>query len=151
MFRRVMVVAILLGCDLVPAEAAFKGCYERVYDKRYLRKHRRQDIVKLRLQIGVGGAADAPPEYFDRIDGVTRKGVRYKGGPIECAPGEDEVACVIKGEGGSFVLTDRGNNSLRVTNTNFMRFGDQDDGITIKAKGDNREFRLFRISVGACP
>jgi hypothetical protein len=135
----------------VPAQAAFKGCYERVYDKRYLRKNRKQDVTKIRLQLGVGGKADDPPEYFDQVFAVTRKTVRYEGAPIECVARGDDLQCAIEGDGGNFTVTDRGQNSLRITNESFMRFGNDANDPTIQGKGQNKEFRLFRIAAGPCP
>lgn len=130
------------------AQAAFKGCYERVYDKAYLRKHKKQSVVKMRLQIGVSQGVDGPIELFDRVDAVFRKASIYRGNLIECAERGDELECSIAGDGGSFVVTDRGNNSIRITNKSYMRFGDRSE---IKARGDDKEFRLFRISQDACP
>jgi hypothetical protein len=134
-----------------PAFAEFKGCYERVYDKRYLKQHRKQDIVKIRFQIGVAPSEDAEFELRDRVDAGFRKRPIYDGNLVECTPDGNELVCSIDGDGGTFTVTDRGNKSLRITNTSFMRFGDGEKGISVKAKGDHREFRLFRISTGACP
>jgi hypothetical protein len=134
-----------------PAEAAFKGCYERVYDKRYLRKNRKQDVTKIRLQLGVGGGADDPPEYFDQVFAVTRKTVRYEGAPIVCEAQGDELKCAIENDGGTFSVVNRGKNSLRITNESFMRFGNNKGDPSIQGKGQNREFRLYRIGSGACP
>jgi hypothetical protein len=144
-------IAVALLAAAMPAEAAFKGCYERVYDKRYLRKNRKQDIVKLRLQIGVGGDKDAPPEFYDRIDATLRKTIRYEGNLVSCEPLGEELSCVIEGERGNFIVTDRGKNSIRITNQLFMNFGDEKKPLKVQAKGQNVEFRLFRISEGPCP
>jgi hypothetical protein len=144
-------LAIVLVVSAVPAEAAFKGCYERVYDKKYLRKNRKQDIEKLRLQIGVGKDKDAPPELYDRIDAKLRKTTRYEGNLVECEPLGEELSCVIDGERGNFIVTDRGKNSIRITNQIFMNFGDDKEPLKVQARGQNVEFRLFRISEGACP
>jgi hypothetical protein len=133
------------------ASAAFKGCYERIYDKRYLRKNRKQDVVKIRLQIGVAENEDAPFELQDRIDAGFRKSPRYRGGQIQCNPKGDELDCEIIPDGGGFIITERGEDSVRITNTSSMRFGDEEDGIGIRGRGQNREFRLFRVSEGACP
>jgi hypothetical protein len=130
------------------AQAEFKGCYERVYDKAYLRKHKKQSVVKMRLQIGVGQGVDGPIELFDRVDAVFRKASIYRGNLITCAEMGDELDCSIESDSGSFVVTDRGNNSIRITNKDFMRFGSK---LEIKARGDDKEFRLFRISQDACP
>ncbi len=145
----VLIAAIVLGS--LPAEAAFKGCYERVYDKRYLRKNRKQDVTKIRLQLGVGGNADDPPEFFDQVFAVTRKTVRYEGAPVTCEADGDELKCTIEDEGGTFSVVDRGNSSLSITNESFMRFGNDKGDPSIQGKGQNREFRLFRISTGPCP
>jgi hypothetical protein len=144
-------LVIALTVTVVPAEAAFKGCYERVYDKRYLRKNRKQDIVKLRLQIGVGGDKDAPPEFYDRIDATLRKTIRYEGNLVTCEPLGDELNCSIEGDRGGFIVTDRGKNSIRITSEGFMNFGDDKKPLSVQAKGQNVEFRLFRISEGPCP
>jgi predicted dehydrogenase len=132
------------------AQAEFKGCYERVYDKAYLRKHKKQAVTKMRLQIGVGQGADGPFELLDRVDAVFRDASIYRGNLISCQAEGDELVCDIEGDGGSFVITDRGNKSLRITNKSGMRFGGADNKLDIKAKGDNVAFRLFRVSTDAC-
>lgn len=133
------------------ARAEFKGCYERVYDKAYLRKYKKQSVTKMRLQIGVGQGLDGPFELLDRVDAVLRKGSIYRGNLIECAAAGEELECFIEGDGGTFVVTDRGNNSIRITNKNYMRFGSEDNPLEIKARGNDKEFRLYRISKNACP
>jgi hypothetical protein len=150
------ILAIILSVSAVmwsapQARAEFKGCYERVYDKAYLRKHKKQSVVKMRLQIGVGQGVDGPFELLDRVDAVFRSAAIYRGKLIECAAQGDELECAMEGDGGSFVVTDRGNNSLRITNKSYMRFGSAGSKLEIKAKGDDKEFRLYRISVNACP
>jgi predicted dehydrogenase len=145
-----VVMIASLGLSTGAAQAEFKGCYERVYDKAYLRKHKKQSVVKMRLQIGVGKGVDGPFELLDRVDAVFRDASIYRGNLISCSPMGDELACTIEGDGGSFVITDRGNESLRITNTGGMRFGGADSKLHLKAKGDNVEFRLFRVSADAC-
>jgi hypothetical protein len=145
-----VVVIASLGLSTGAAQAEFKGCYERVYDKAYLRKHKKQAVVKMRLQIGVGKGVDGPFELLDRVDAVFRDASIYRGNLISCSPTGDELACNIEGDGGSFVITDRGNKSLRVTNRNYMRFGGEDSKLEIKASTDNTDFRLYRISSSAC-
>jgi hypothetical protein len=136
----------------VPAsEAGFKGCYERVYDKAYLKKHRKQDVMKIRLQLGVGKGLDGPFELLDRVDAGFRKKPIYRGNLVECKTKGDELSCAIEGDGGTFIVTDRGDNSLRITNASYITFGDGDTATTIKAKGEHREFRLYRISQTPCP
>ena len=132
------------------AEAAFKGCYERIYDSKYLKSHRKQDVVKIRLQIGVGKGNDGPFELLDGIDAGFRKRGIYDGGLIECKQEGEELYCGIEGDGGTFTVTDRGEDSVRITNNSFMRSGDE-NGTTINAKGEHREFRLYRISESTCP
>jgi hypothetical protein len=149
---KVLVVFCTVGLFMLPhaAHAEFKGCYERVYDKSYLKKHRKQEVVKIRLQLGVGKGSDGAFELLDRIDAGFRKRVIYDGGLVECKSTGEELMCSIAGDGGGFIVTDRGENSLRITNRNFMRFGG-DDGVTLQAKSEHREFRLYRISTSACP
>lgn len=148
-FALLVFAAICLSAN--EAQAEFKGCYERIYDKAYLRKNKKQNIIKMRLQIGVGKGLEGPFELLDRIDAVFRNGSIYRGNLIECNEVGDELACAIEGDGGSFVITDRGNNSIRITNKNNMRFGDADSKLEVKAKGGDKEFRLFRIGTNACP
>jgi hypothetical protein len=145
-----LLIFALIVAEPTTAFAAFKGCYERVYDKQYLKSHRKQDVVKMRLQIGVGKGNDGPFELLDRVDAGFRKRAIYDGNLIECKPVGEELSCGIESDGGTFTVTDRGKNSLRITNESFMRFGDE-SGTTINAKGEHREFRLFRISESACP
>lgn len=156
MTKRWMVVLAMSAIALtVPAEGAFKGCYERVYDGKYLRKHKTQDVTKMRFQIGVSQGADGPFEYLDRIDAGFRKGGRYRGNLVECKEEGGGLACAIEADGGTFTVIDRGKDkgrqAIRISNGGEMRFGDEEDGITIRAKGDNREFRLYRVSEGPCP
>jgi hypothetical protein len=146
----VIICAAIMVWGAPQAQAEFKGCYERVYDKAYLSKHKKQSVVKMRLQIGVGQGVDGPIELLDRVDGVFRKSAIYRGNLIACAEMGDELACSIEGDGGSFVVTDRGSNSIRITNNTYMRFGSADSTLEIKARGDDKEFRLFRISRDAC-
>jgi hypothetical protein len=143
-----IVAALLLPAS---AHAEFKGCYERVYDKTYMRKHKRQDIAKMRLQLGVGQGSDGAFELLDRVDAVFRNGAVYRGNLIACKISGAELACNIEGEGGSFIVTDRGQNSIRISNQSRMHFGAADSKLTIKNQGDNKEFRLYRVSQSACP
>lgn len=151
--KTVLVVATCLAVlsHASVAEAAFKGCYERVYDKAYLKKYRKQEVVKIRLQLGVGKGLDGPFELLDRVDAGFRDKPVYRGNLVECKAQGDELACGIEADGGGFVVTDRGDNSLRITNNGEMNFGDGDTAITLLAKGEHREFRLYRISETACP
>ncbi len=149
--RFVAVVVLAATLFSSTAEAAFKGCYERVYDTSYLRHHKTQLITKLRFQIGVGQGGDGAFELQDRIDAVFRDASVYRGSLIACKELSDELACDIEGNGGSFLVTDRGENSLRITNRGRMQFGSGGSKLTLPAKGDNVEFRLFRVSESACP
>jgi hypothetical protein len=150
MLRNVLAVIAVLALSPSAAYAQFKGCYERVYDQRYLKTHRKQDVIKIRLQLGVAKGNDSAFELLDRVDAGFRKRAIYDGGLIECQPAGDELSCNIEADGGSFVVTDRGENSVRITNKTYMRFGGE-DGVTLKAKGEHLEFRLYRISESACP
>jgi hypothetical protein len=132
------------------AHAEFKGCYERVYDKAYLRQHKKQSVTKMRLQIGVGKGLDGPFELLDRVDAVFKEASIYRGNLIICKPADEELECGIESDGGRFVITDRGNNSIRITNKTYMRFGGEDSKLEIEANGDNTEFRLMRVSTEAC-
>ncbi len=147
----VIIFASMIVIGATDARAEFKGCYERIYDKAYLRKHKKQSVTKMRLQIGVGQGVDGPFELLDRVDAVFRNTSIYRGNLIECTGMGDALECSIESDGGSFVVTDRGNNSLRITNKNYMRFGDEDSKLVIIARGDDKEFRLFRITRNACP
>jgi hypothetical protein len=140
---------VILGPSL--AQAEIKGCYERVYDKSYLKNHRKQDVIKIRLQLGVGKGNDGPFELLDRVDAGFRKRPIYDGNLIECKPLGDELSCGVESDGGIFVVTDRGEKSVRITNTSYMRFGDGENSTTIEAKSEHKEFRLYRISEGSCP
>jgi hypothetical protein len=146
----IILIAVTLSVPTA-ASAAFKGCYERVYEKSYLKKHRKQDVIKMRFQIGVGKGTDGPFELLDRIDAGFRKKSIYRGNLVECQETGEGLECGIESDGGSFSVIDRGENSIRITNLGEMRFGDEDDGTTIAAKGEHREFRLYRISEDACP
>jgi hypothetical protein len=151
MLARVIIITLGLGVASAAEAASFKGCYERVYEKAYLKKHRKQDVVKMRFQIGVGKGTAGPFELLDRIDAGFRKKSLYKGNLVGCTDKGDGLECGIEADGGSFSVIDRGENSIRITNLREMHFGDEEGGTTIKAKGDHREFRLYRISEGACP
>jgi hypothetical protein len=56
----VIICATIMVWSAPQAQAEFKGCYERVYDKAYLSRHKKQSVVKMRLQIGVGQGVDGP-------------------------------------------------------------------------------------------
>jgi hypothetical protein len=144
------VIGVLLW-NAPAAEAGFKGCYERVYDKRYLKQHRKQDIVKIRLQLGVGKGLDGPFELLDRVDAGFRKRPIYQGNLVECKSAGDELKCFIENDGGSFTVTDRGDDSLRIRNDGSMNFGDDEGKFSFDNKGEHREFRLYRVSKSACP
>ena len=147
--------AAMLFTPMPTAHAAFKGCYERVYDAKYLRRHKKQQIVKIRLQIGVGQGADGPFEYLDRLDAVFRKTKRYQGNLVECQPAGDDLSCGVESGGGGFVITDRGRDkgkqAIRITNKTYLRFDNEDDKLSVAAKGEHREFRLYKVSDGPCP
>ncbi len=147
----VLTLATVVLLNASPSQAAFKGCYERIYDKRYLKKHRKQEIIKIRLQIGVGKGVDGPFELLDRVDAGFRKRPIYQGNLISCETAGKELKCGIEADGGSFTVTDRGNQSIRITNATVMNFGDEGSKFVIEGRGDNKEFRLFRISEGSCP
>jgi hypothetical protein len=147
----VLAVGLAVLIQASAAQAAFKGCYERVYDKAYLKKHRKQDVNKIRLQLGIGKGLDGPFELLDRVDAGFRKKPIYRGNLVICKADGNDLSCDIEGDGGRFTVTDRGDNSLRITNISHMRFGDGDTAITINARGEHREFRLYRISESACP
>lgn len=144
-------LAITVLVMAAPAQAEFKGCYERVYDARYLKKNKKQKVVRMRFQVGVGGGEDGPPELADRIEATLRGKSVYRGSAVACTPDGRELVCDILADGGSFRVTDRGKNSLRVTNTSQLRFGNEEDGDSVKADKSNREFRLYRVVKGACP
>jgi hypothetical protein len=138
-----------------PVQSAFKGCYERVYDAKYLRQHRGQQVTRIRLQIGVGRGYDGPFEYLDRIDAVLRNTRRYDGNLIECEADGQDLSCGIEADGGTFTVTDRGidrgRQAIRITNGGFMNFGDDEGTKTVEANAENREFRLYLIADGPCP
>jgi hypothetical protein len=148
-------LALAFVCSGGAAGAAFKGCYERVYDAKYLRQHRDQRVTKIRLQIGVGQGYDGPFEYLDRLDAVLRNTRRYDGNLIGCEPLGDELSCGIEADGGTFTITDRGadkgRQAIRITNLGYMNFGNDEDGKIVEANGENLEFRLYRVSDGSCP
>jgi hypothetical protein len=152
-----MKAMVVLGCLMLvllvapPARADFKGCYERVYDKRYLKHHKKQDIVKIRLQLGVGKGLDGPFELLDRVDAGFRKRPIYQGNLIDCKMQGGTLKCFVEGDGGAFTVTDRGNDSLRIDNTNAINFDANSDRYTIQPKGEHKQFRLYRISEAACP
>jgi hypothetical protein len=133
------------------AHAEFKGCYERVYDKAYLRKHKKQLITKIRFQYGVGKAGESPQELLDSLDAVFRTTSLYKGNLAVCKTSSDQLKCGLEADGGSFTVTDRGDNSIRITNETYLHFGDDESKLTVEAKGEHKLFRLYRISEGACP
>lgn len=145
-----------LGIALAePASAGFKGCYERVYDAKYLRRHKGQHVIRIRLQIGVSQGDDGPFEFLDRIDAVLRKARRYDGNLISCEPMGEELSCGIEADGGTFTVTDRGldrgRQAIRISNDGYMNFGGDDASKTVESDNENREFRLYRVSEGPCP
>ncbi len=155
---KVILVVTCAAVLLAPTSstfAAFKGCYERVYDARYLRQHKKQQIVKIRLQIGVGQGDTGPFEYLDRIDAVFRKTKRYQGNLVDCEQQGAELNCDVSADSGSFVITDRGRDkgkqAIRITNKTFLRFDNEADKLNVAAKGEHREFRLYKLSDGPCP
>ena len=149
------ICAALAFATLPTAQAAFKGCYERVYDAKYLRSHKKQQIVKIRLQIGVGQGNDGPFEYLDRLDAVFRKTKRYQGNLIACQSQDAELQCGVESDGGNFVITDRGRDkgkqAIRITNKSYLRFDNEEDKLNVAAKGEHREFRLYKVGDGPCP
>jgi hypothetical protein len=149
----ILALAIFLSGNA--ADAAFKGCYERVYDAKYLRQHKNQLVTKIRLQIGVGQGYDGPFEYLDRLDAVLRNTRRYDGNLIECEPDGSELSCGIEADGGTFTIADRGmdkgRQAIRITNQGYMNFGDDEGGKIVEANGENREFRLYLVGDGPCP
>ena len=155
MLKRIWATACLAILIAVPAEAGFKGCYERVYDASYLRQHKKQQVTKIRLQIGVSQGNDGPFEFLDRLDAVLRKAARYDGNLVECEPMGAELSCGIEADGGTFTITDRGRaggrQAIRITSLGYMNFGDDEDTKTVEANGENREFRLYQVSDGPCP
>jgi hypothetical protein len=151
----IAILALAIAFSGEAAEAAFKGCYERSYSAKELRQHKNQLVTRIRLQIGVGQGNDGPFEYLDRLDAVLRKERRYDGNLVECEPMGEELSCGIEADGGTFTITDRGmdkgRQAIRITNTGYMNFGDDEDTKTVEANGENREFRLYRVSDGPCP
>lgn len=149
-----LIAILIAACAIVlpsAAHAEFKGCYERVYDKAYLRKHKKQLITKIRFQYGVGKEGESPQELLDSLDAVFRTTSRYKGNLAICKASGDELKCGLEADGGSFTVTDRGDNSIRITNDTYLHFGDDESKLTVQAKGEHQLFRLHRISKTACP
>lgn len=142
---------VLAVAGATAAQAEFRGCYERVYEARYLKKNKKQQVIRMRFQVGVGQGEDGPPELQDRIEATLRGKSAYRGSAVACKPDGKELNCEILADGGGFRVTDRGKNSVRITNTSLMRFGNEEDGDSVKADKQNREFRLFRVGKGACP
>jgi hypothetical protein len=143
---------IILAAISIETQAAdFKGCYERVYDKKYLRKNPKQKFIKMRFQIGVSPDADAPFELLDQISVVVRGKKLYDGNQVQCRADGESLACGLESDGGSFEVIDRGNNSIRVTLGDYLQLGDYEQVPAIKIDKHNKEFRLYRISKGACP
>ena len=151
----IVTCAAVLLAPMSSTRAAFKGCYERIYDARYLRQHKKQQIVKIRLQIGVGQGDTGPFEYLDRLDAVFRKTNRYQGNLVDCEPQDAELSCEVSADGGSFVITDRGRDkgkqAIRITNKTYLRFDNEADKLNVAATGEHREFRLYKVSNGPCP
>lgn len=149
-----LIAILIAACAIVlpsAAHAEFKGCYERVYDKAYLRKHKKQLITKIRFQYGVGKEGESPQELLDSLDAVFRTTSRYKGNLAICKAAGDELKCGLEADGGSFTVTDRGDNSIRITNDTYLHFGDDESKLTVQANGEHKLFRLYRISKTACP
>ncbi len=149
-----LIAILIAACTIVlpsAAHAEFKGCYERVYDKAYLRKHNKQLITKIRFQYGVGKEGESPQELLDSLDAVFRTTSRYKGNLVVCKTAGDELKCGLEADGGSFTVTDRGDNSIRISNDTYLHFGDDESKLTVQAKGEHKLFRLYRISKTACP
>jgi hypothetical protein len=99
----------------------------------------------------VGKGLDGPFELLDRVDAGFRKRPIYQGNLIDCKPQGEVLKCFVDGDGGAFTVTDRGNNSLRIDNTNAINFDANSDQYTIQPKGEHKQFRLYRISETACP
>jgi ASC-1-like (ASCH) protein len=139
---------------LMPAQssqAAFKGCYERVYSKAYLKKNPKQTFIKMRFQFGVAQGDDVPFELMDQISVVLRDKKIYESVQAVCREEGKGLRCGLESDAGSFDVIDRGRNSIRVTLGDYLQLGDYEKEAPIKIDRHNKEFRLYRISKSACP
>jgi hypothetical protein len=149
--RFISVLIMLVAVNVEASAANFKGCYERVYDSRYLRKNAKQKFIKMRLQIGAGNGSDVPFELLDQFSVVLRGKKLYDGYQVQCRSEGEGLACGLETDGGSFEVIDRGNNSIRITMGDYLQLGDYEQVKPMKIDKYNKVFRLNRINKGPCP
>jgi hypothetical protein len=125
------------------AQAAETTCYERVYDKAHMQKHRLQEIVKMRLSL----SGEKP--MSGQIAAGFRESPNYRSSDFKCKVGEILTTCNILAEGGNFSFT-KTPKGIRLLNTSLMRFGDADNGISIASEKEHRVFLLLAAPVEAC-
>jgi hypothetical protein len=123
--------------------AANDTCYERVYDQAHLQKHELQEVTKIRLTMKQG----------DTISGVIaaafRESPKYQSSEFECASKDKAVNCEVLADGGEFSFTQT-TKGIRLVNMSMVRFGDEEDGVSIGGEAEHRIFLLFQVSPQTC-
>jgi hypothetical protein len=125
------------------AKAADDLCFERVYDQAHLRKHKLQEVTRLRLHLDAGAVTTG------KIAAAFRESPDYRSSNVECVAKDKATRCDILADGGdfSFTITPKG---IRLLNTSLMRFGDEEDGVSIGREIEHRVFLLFKVGSENC-
>ncbi len=146
MLRILLVLSVSLSAATV-AHAEIKGCYERVYERKVLRKFPKQQITFLRFQYGLGSDGDSAG--FDAIQAKFRGEKKNRTSYMECQPNKDRLSCGIEADGGliTVVETEKG---IRIFNQFDLRFGDVDTGRVARPQDNHKLFTLFKVSDGRC-
>jgi hypothetical protein len=136
-------IAVLWGLLWAAPVVQAAVCYERSYDQAHLKKHALQEITKMRLIL------DGGQKLTGRIEAAFRESSSYRGSRVECRVETRATRCEILADGGGFEFTAT-SKGIRLVNTSTMRFGDEDDGISIGSEAEHRVFLLFDVSNNAC-
>jgi hypothetical protein len=133
-FGLAMMFTVLPGISL----AGETTCYKRVYDSAHMQKHKLQEVSKIQLKMEQNGAESA-----GNIKAAFKELPNFLSSKVTCIIKQKVTACEVENNGGSFtfVATVKG---IKLTNTSKIRFGGEDDGVTVGREAEHREFFMFK-------
>jgi hypothetical protein len=147
-------VAFVSARAPVWAADAIKGCFQKNYEKTYLKKVEKQFITAIQLDVKKG------EEASDRstVEGKLRARFRddkekWWEGQFVCMDNGPSWACSMECEGGTFILSP-GKKGLQLANQSFLRFHEDETCESkprdIRADTEHTIFIMPQITSKAC-
>jgi hypothetical protein len=103
-----MRVAVFLAAlvAVTPAHAGFRGCYQRIYDKAFLKNNNIQLAGSMAIQYGFSGDANAGEEHEDYIFARIRDRKELFLNVLDCKGSGSVLTCTLDYDGGKITLTE---------------------------------------------